>query len=114
MALQQAIADAAHNVLLAHLTSAVLRLLEDDIRLNLAELRHAPRAFSLFMTQQQALFAAIREQQPAAARAAAEAHIDFIHASLAQSLRSAARRDTALRRLKAEDSTLPSFSPAHS
>jgi GntR family transcriptional repressor for pyruvate dehydrogenase complex len=100
MAFQQAIADAAHNVLLGHLVSAVLRLLKEDIRLNLTELSHVPRAFSLFKSQQQALFEAIRERQPAAARAAAETHLDFVRESLAQSLRSAARRETAARRLK--------------
>ena len=49
----------------------------------------------------QAYCAHLREV--AAARAAAEVHIDFVHESLAQSLRSAARRQTAARRLKGND-----------
>jgi GntR family transcriptional repressor for pyruvate dehydrogenase complex len=109
MAFHQAIADAAHNVLLGHLTSTLLRFLADDLRVNLAELGHVPRAFALLKTQQQAVFEAIRERQPAAARLAVEAHIDFLHESLAQSLRSAARRETAARRLKTEDASSPDF-----
>ncbi|MDR1350391.1 MAG: GntR family transcriptional regulator [Zoogloeaceae bacterium] len=104
-AFHQTIADAAHNVLSAHLTATLLRFLADDLRVNLAELKAVPRAFALLKAQQQAMFAAIRERQPAAARLAAEAHIDFVHASLAQSLRSAARREIAVRRLRTESAT---------
>ncbi|MDR0737134.1 MAG: GntR family transcriptional regulator [Zoogloeaceae bacterium] len=110
-AFHQAIADAAHNVFSAHLTATLLRFLADDLRVNLAELKAVPRAFALLETQQQAVFAAICDRRPAAARLAAEAHIDFIHASLAQSLRSAARRETAVRRLQTQDATFPIFSP---
>jgi GntR family transcriptional repressor for pyruvate dehydrogenase complex len=110
-AFHQAIADAAHNALAAHLTATLLHFLADDLRLNLAELQAVPRAFALIAAQQQAVFFAIRDGQPAAARLAAEAHIDFIHASLAQSLRSTARREAATRRLHARDalSSFPSI-----
>lgn len=103
MAFHQAIAEAAHNALLGHLTSTMLRLMEENICLNLTELGSVDRAFDLLKTQHAALYAAIRDRKPAAARAAAEVHIDFVHASLAQSLRSAARRETAVRRLKGGD-----------
>jgi GntR family transcriptional repressor for pyruvate dehydrogenase complex len=99
-AFHQALIEAAHNALLGHLHAAVLRLLSDDIRLNLSELRDVPRAFSLLASQHAALFEAIREQRPAAARGAVEAHLDFVAESMAQSLRAAARRETAARRLR--------------
>lgn len=99
-AFHQAIAEAAHNAMLGHLYAAVLRLLADDIRLNLSELRAVSRAFSLLASQHAALFEAIRDQRPAAARAAVEAHLDFVAESMAQSLRTAARRETATQRLQ--------------
>ncbi|MDR1889077.1 MAG: GntR family transcriptional regulator [Zoogloeaceae bacterium] len=99
-AFHQAIVEAAHNVLSGHLYAAVLRLLVDDIRLNFSELREVPRAFSLLVSQHTALFEAIRDQRPAAARAAMEAHLDFVAESMAQSLRTAARRETATQRLR--------------
>jgi GntR family transcriptional repressor for pyruvate dehydrogenase complex len=99
---QQAIAEAAHNIFLGHQVAAVLRLLEEDLLLNLTELSESPRALTLLKTQHTALFEAIRDRNPAAARRAAEVHFDFIHESLAQSLRAAARRESAVRRLAAE------------
>ena len=103
MAFHQAIAEASHNALLGHLTSTMLRLMEENICLNLTELGNVSRAFSLLKAQHTALFEAIRDRKPGAARSAAEGHIDFVHESLAQSLRSAARRETAARRLKGGD-----------
>lgn len=94
-----AIGDAAHNALLGHLSAALLRLMHDQIRLNLRELKSVPAAGALLMTQHAAIHGAIRERKPAVARAAAETHIDFVRETLAQSLRSAARRETAERRL---------------
>jgi GntR family transcriptional regulator, transcriptional repressor for pyruvate dehydrogenase complex len=114
MAFHQAVAEAAHNALLGHLTSTMLRLMEDNICLNLSELGNVERAFSLLKSQHTALFEAIRDRKPAAARAAAEVHIDFVHASLAQSLRSAARRETAARRLRASEAGQEHEIPAHS
>ena len=47
-----------------------------------------------------------RARKPQVARTAAETHIDFVRETLAQSLRSAARRETAERRLHTD------FSPS--
>ena len=96
------------NALLGHLTAALLRLMHDNIRLNLGELKTLPAAGVLLKNQHAAIHAAIRDRKPQAARAAAETHIDFVRETLAQSLRSAARRETAARRLNTE------FSPSDS
>jgi GntR family transcriptional repressor for pyruvate dehydrogenase complex len=96
-------------VLAGHLSAALLRLMHDNIRLNLGELRSVPAAGSLLMRQHEAIRAAIRERKPQAARAAAETHIDFVRETLAQSLRAAARRETAARRLSTEFSALHHF-----
>lgn len=101
MAFHQAVAEAAHNVLLGHLVATMLRLMEENIRLNLTELGHVPKATDLLRNQHRALMEAICDKKPAAARAAAETHIDFVQETLAQTLRTAARRETAARRLEA-------------
>src|SRR6185369_12794291 len=106
IAFHQAIGDAAHNALLGHMSAALLRLMHDNSRLNLGELKSIPAASSLLMRQHAAIFEAVRDRKPQAARNAAETHIDFVRETLAQSLRSAARRETAERRLSTE------FSPS--
>ena len=89
IAFHQAVGEAAHNALLGHLSAALLRLMHDNIRLNAA------------------IYDAIIARKPQAARAAAETHIDFVRETLAQTLRSVARRETAARRLSPDfsDST---------
>jgi GntR family transcriptional repressor for pyruvate dehydrogenase complex len=99
IAFHQAIGDAAHNALLGHLSVALLRLMQDSIQLNLGELKNVPAASSLLMSQHTAIHTAVRGRKPSAARAAAETHIDFVRETLAQTLRSVARREAAERRL---------------
>ena len=108
IAFHQAVGEASHNALLGHLSATLLRLMHDNIRLNLGELSSIPAAGTLLKNQHAAIHAAICERKPQAARAAAETHIDFVRETLAQSLRSAARRETAARRLNTE------FSPSDS
>lgn len=107
IAFHQAVGEAAHNALIGHLSAALLRLMHDNIRLNLGELKTIPSATSLLAGQHAAIFAAIRERKPAEARAAAETHIDFVGETLAQTLRSVARRESAARRL---NQNTPDFS----
>ncbi|MCL2021508.1 MAG: GntR family transcriptional regulator [Betaproteobacteria bacterium] len=94
-AFYRALADAAHNVFAAHLMATLSRLLESDLTLTLSELSAAPRAFLLLRGQYQALFAAVRDKNPVAARQAALVHGDFVRESLAEALRSASRRKAA-------------------
>ena len=89
----------------AHLSAALLRLMHDNIRLNLGELKMVPAASRLLMSQHAAIHSAVRERKPQAARSAAETHIDFVRETLAQTLRSVARRETAERRLNTDFST---------
>jgi GntR family transcriptional repressor for pyruvate dehydrogenase complex len=105
IAFHQAIGDASHNVLVGHLSAALLRLMHDNIRLNLGELKTVPAASKLLMSQHAAIHGAIVDRKPQAARAAAETHIDFVRETLAQTLRSVARRETAERRLSTDFST---------
>ena len=102
IAFHQAIGDAAHNVLIGHLSGALLSLMHDNIRLNLGELKSVPAASRLLMSQHEAIYQGIRNSKPQAARSAAETHIDFVRETLAQTLRSVARRETAERRLNTD------------
>lgn len=102
IAFHQAVGEAAHNALIGHLSAALLRLMHDNIRLNLGELKTVPSATSLLSNQHAAIFAAIRDHKPAEARSAAETHIDFVSETLAQTLRSVARRESAARRLNTD------------
>lgn len=102
IAFHQAIGEAAHNALIAHLSVVLLRLMRDSIELNLGELKDVAAAGRLLASQHAALYSAICERKPQAARAAAETHIDFVRETLAQTLRSVARRETAERRLAVE------------
>jgi len=79
--------------------------MHDNIRLNLGELKSVPAANRLLMSQHEAIYKGIRENKPQAARSAAETHIDFVRETLAQTLRSVARRETAERRLGTDFST---------
>ena len=105
IAFHQAIGEATHNALIGHISSALLRLMQDNIRFNLGELKSIPAATSLLKSQHAAIHAAIVERKPSAARAAAETHIDFVRETLAQSLRSAAWRESSARRLNSDFST---------
>ena len=102
IAFHQAVGEASHNALLGHLSAALLRLMHDNIHLNLGELKSIPAASTLLKNQHAAIHAAIRERKPQAARAAAETHIDFVRETLAQTLRTVARRETSARRLNTD------------
>jgi GntR family transcriptional regulator, transcriptional repressor for pyruvate dehydrogenase complex len=99
IAFHLAIGDASHNVLVGHLSAALLRLMHDHIRLNLGELKGVPAASRLLIRQHSVIHRAIIDRKPQIARNAAETHIDFVRETLAQTLRSVERRQTAERRL---------------
>lgn len=73
-----AIGDAAHNIVLMHTLRACYRLLSDDIFYNRKMIFKIADAHDAVMAQHAAIGAAILEGNPAAARRAAEEHIDFI------------------------------------
>ncbi|TXG93407.1 MAG: GntR family transcriptional regulator, partial [Rhodocyclaceae bacterium] len=51
IAFHQAVGEAAHNALIGHLSAALLRLMHDNIRLDLGELKTIPSATSLLANQ---------------------------------------------------------------
>lgn len=99
VAFHQAIAEAAHNVIIGHLSGSLLRLSLDQIRLNLDELRRIPESLVRLRDQHRRIWAAIDAGQAEDARIAATEHIDFVRRQLSEIERAGARRESAMRRL---------------
>jgi len=92
-----AIAEASHNLVLVQL----MRGLFDLLRTNISQSRQAlyldPRTGPALARQHQALRDAVMAGDPAAARAAAEDHLRFVHDALRALDEDAARRERASR-----------------
>jgi GntR family transcriptional repressor for pyruvate dehydrogenase complex len=99
VAFHQAIAESAHNVLIGHLTASLFRVIHGHISRNLEHLYARPQRWQQLQAQHRAIWQAIRQHQPAAAAAAARAHIEFVQQSMVESDRAEERRQSALRRL---------------
>jgi GntR family transcriptional repressor for pyruvate dehydrogenase complex len=100
VAFHQAIAEAAHNVIIGHLSGALLRLSLEQIRLNLSELRRLPESMVRLRDQHRRIWAAIDAGCPEDARVAATEHIDFVRQQISDIERAEARRESAQRRLR--------------
>jgi GntR family transcriptional repressor for pyruvate dehydrogenase complex len=99
VAFHQAIAEAAHNVLIGHLTASLMRVIHGHVSNNLGHLRTRPQRWDQLRQQHRAIWQAVREHQPEAAALAARQHIEFVRQSMDDSARSEERRSSALRRL---------------
>ena len=99
VAFHQAVADAAHNVLIGHLVSSLLKVIHHHITRNLAHLIERPRHWEKLLAQHRAIWQAIRQHNAAAAKEAAQIHIDFVRQSMVETEREEVRRQSALRRL---------------
>ncbi len=102
VAFHGALADAAHNALLAHLTSSLLGMLHSNIHDNIANLFNVAPVASDLLAQHRAIWQAIDLRDPARARAAAETHLDFVANTLTALRAEARRQERASRRLAAE------------
>ena len=92
LAFHQAIAEAAHNVIVGHLTASLLRLLRDNLRRNLSELLQVPAAREQLLDQHRAVWRAIEQGNVEQALEAAADHIGYVRQNLTRMLRSDARR----------------------
>ena len=99
VAFHQVISEAAHNVLIGHLTASLLRVIHGHISNNLEHLHARPQRWDQLQSQHHAIWKAIRERNPEAAATAARVHIEFVRQSMADNAREEERRNTALRRL---------------
>ena len=100
LAFHQAVAEAAHNAIIGHLTASLLRLLRDSLKLNLAELTQLWQARELLRRQHQAIFESIMQGDQATASRVAAKHVSYVRETLAESLKRESRRESAQRRLE--------------
>ncbi|AUH50452.1 GntR family transcriptional regulator [Chromobacterium sp. ATCC 53434] len=83
------VAEASHNALFVQLSASLLTVLRRHIHDNVAKLFAAGEVAEALRGQHLAIWQAIRDRQPDAARQAAEQHIDFV----ADTLRAQGRQD---------------------
>lgn len=97
--LHNAIGECTHNVILIHTLRACYRLLSAGILSHRATLFEMPGAREALLAQHEAIVAAILAADPIAARAAAEAHIDYVAAITLEAKRSGEWERVARQRL---------------
>jgi GntR family transcriptional repressor for pyruvate dehydrogenase complex len=98
VAFHQAIAEAAHNVLIGHLTASLMRVIHGHVSGNLDHLHARPPRWNQLQAQHRAIWQAIREHKPQEAAQAARRHIEFVRQSIENSSMEEERRQSALRR----------------
>ncbi len=99
VAFHQTIAEAAHNVLIGHLSASLMRVIHGHVSGNLEHLHARPQLWNQLQAQHHAIWQAIREHKPPEADEAARKHIEFVRQSMENSSREEERRQIALRRL---------------
>mgnify|MGYP003624307487 FL=1 len=78
----QAIGECAHNIVLLHTLRACYRLLEQGVFVNRSLLYGHKGSRDALLSQHKAIYHAIMQRNPEAARHAAEAHMDFVAAAV--------------------------------
>jgi GntR family transcriptional repressor for pyruvate dehydrogenase complex len=99
VAFHQVIAEAAHNVLIGHLSASLMRVIHGHVSGNLEHLHAQPRRWDQLQAQHHAIWQAVREHRPEDAARAARSHIEFVRQSMQDSARDEERRRSAMRRL---------------
>lgn len=99
VAFHQAVAEAAHNVLLGHLTASLMRVIHGHVSRNLEHLHARPQRWDQLQAQHRAIWQAIRDHKPDAAARAARSHIEFVRKNMLDNAQEEERRHSALRRL---------------
>jgi GntR family transcriptional repressor for pyruvate dehydrogenase complex len=99
VAFHQAISEAAHNVLIGHLSASLMRVIHGHIASNLGQLRARPQRWENLREQHRAIWLAVREHRSEEAARAARTHMDFVRQSMADSAAEAERQHVARRRL---------------
>lgn len=81
------IGECAHNIILLHTLRSCYRLLSDGVFHSRLLIYNAPGARDQLLAQHQAIYQAVVDGDPAAARAAAMGHIDFVGQAMAEAER---------------------------
>jgi len=94
----QVVAEAAHNVLIGHLSASLMRVIHGHVSNNLEHLHARPQRWDQLRSQHRAIWEAIREHKPREAAQAASDHIEFVRQSMDDNAREDERRLSAMRR----------------
>lgn len=95
-----AVGECAHNIILLHTLRSCYRLLSDGILRNRTMIYDLPGVRESIFDQHRSIHFAIATGEPAGARAAAVAHIDFVRNALAEAERTGDWRRVSRLRLK--------------
>lgn len=100
-----AVYEAAHNLVMSHVMHRVFAMLKVGVFYDRIDLYRRRGVRDAFLRQHLAVWQAISRRDPAAARTAAEAHIDSTEEALREAQFANSRRDVALRRRAGSDLT---------
>ncbi len=98
-----AIYEGSHNVVMLHVMRALSHMLRNDVFYNRAKLYQRQGVREMLLGQHRAVHDAIMAKNPEAARAAAEAHVEFTRTALIEIAESDARLEVSLRRIGRSD-----------
>ena len=96
----QAIADASHNALIAHLSASLHTLIHDHVEQNLQYLHRHPDKWQHIRDQHRSIWDTLRARNGQAAADAARKHIAFVQKSMSETALDASRQETARRRMR--------------
>ncbi|MBI2236259.1 MAG: FCD domain-containing protein [Magnetospirillum sp.] len=102
-----AIYEASHNVVMLHIMRALSEMLRKEVFYNRSKLYQRKGVRELLLDQHRAVHEAVMAGNPAAALAAAEAHINFTREALQEIAKADARLEVSLRRIARTDIVAP-------
>jgi GntR family transcriptional repressor for pyruvate dehydrogenase complex len=102
-----AIYEASHNVVMLHIMRSLSEMLRKEVFYNRSKLYQRKGVRHLLLEQHQAVHEAVMAGDPAAARQAAESHINFTRDALQEIAKADARLEVSLRRIARTDIVAP-------
>lgn len=97
-----AIIEASHNVIMLHMMRSMYELLREGVFYNRQVMFKQRTGRAALLDQHRAINTALQSRDPDAARAAIEAHLDFVERSLADQQKAERNEDIARQRLQHE------------
>lgn len=94
-----AIVEASHNIVMLHMMRSMYQLLENGVFYNRQVMFKQRTTRAALLAQHHAINVALQARDPGAARAAVEAHLDFIEIALRQDQKTTAHEEVARQRL---------------
>lgn len=98
-----AVYEASHNLVMLHIMRSLSDMLRKDVFYNRAKLYQRQGVRELLLEQHRAVYLTVMAGDPDAAKAAAEAHIDFTRDALMEIAKADARLEVSLRRIAKTD-----------